>query len=220
MLETALAEGRSRRRRNREQMNMKAFAIEIRRWLEASFEVPVVNATRKARLESKHMNFARLLTTAPISRRHGHRWHQRHRSGHSRCVYLEFVHPQARSVSIAGSFNDWRPTATPMIAMGRGWWVKGLVLPPGRYPYRLVVDGQSVPDPNAAEVVANPDGGINSVLVVPAEAVAAPPKVSSPLRVAESALSLIADRAVSDSPARLTSDCNLPPLEDKLATAA
>ena len=220
MMEPTPTEGRGCRWRNKEQMNMKTFAIKIRRWLEASFEAPVVNATRKARPESKHMNLARLLTTAPISRRHGHRWHHRHRSRHSRCVYLEFVHPRARSVSIAGSFNDWRPTATPMIAMGRGWWVKGLVLPPGRYQYRLVVDGQSMPDPNAAEVVTNPNGGVNSVLVVPAESVAAPPKVSSPLRVGESTLSLIADRALSDSPARLTSDSNLPPQEVKLAAAA
>lgn len=220
MMELPPTEGRGCRRRSKEQMNMKTFAIKIRRWLEASFEVPVVNAPRKARPESKHMNLARLLTTAPVSRRHGHRWHHRHGSRHSRCVYLEFVHPRARSVSIAGSFNDWRPTATPMIAMGRGWWVKGLVLPPGRYQYRLVVDGQSIPDPNAAEVAPNSDGGVHSVLVVPAETGAVPPKASSPLWVGESALSLIADRALSDTSARLTNDSNLPPQEEKLATAA
>lgn len=220
MTEPPPTEGRGCRRRSKEQMNMKTFAIKIRRWLEASFEVPVANMTRKVRPESKHMNLARLLTAAPISRRHGHRWHHRHRSRHSRCVYLEFVHPRARSVNIAGSFNDWRPRATPMIAMGRGWWVKGLVLPPGRYQYRLVVDGQSIPDPNAAEVAPNPDGGVSSVLVVPAETVAASPKVSSPLPVGESAFSLIADRTLSDSPARLASDSNLPPPEEKLATAA
>jgi hypothetical protein len=55
-----------------------------------------------------------------------------------------------------------------MLAMGEGRWVKELVLPPGRYEYLLVVDGRWEPDPRAAERVANPFGGQNDVLVVPA----------------------------------------------------
>jgi 1,4-alpha-glucan branching enzyme len=81
-------------------------------------------------------------------------------------VYLEFVHSRARQVAIAGSFNDWRPAVTPMVSMGRGWWAKGLVLPPGRYEYRFVVDGQAMPDPNAAESTPTRNGELNSVLVV------------------------------------------------------
>ena len=91
-------------------------------------------------------------------------------SFHRRCVCLEFVHRRASQVSIAGSFNDWRPAVTPMIPMGGGWWVKGLVLPPGRHEYRFVVDGQWVPDPNAVETAPAFDGTANSVLVVPTEA--------------------------------------------------
>jgi 1,4-alpha-glucan branching enzyme len=121
------------------------------------------------------MNLANLLTGISSSPNR-HRRHDHHRSRHSRCVYLEFVHPQARRVCVAGSFNDWRPAVTPMIPMGRGWWVKGLALPPGRYEYRLVVDGQWLPDPNAAEATSTPDGGVNSVLVIPAEPSAAPPE--------------------------------------------
>lgn len=94
----------------------------------------------------------------------------RNHSLHSSCVCLEFVHRRARRVCVAGSFNDWRPAATPMIPMGGGWWVKGLVLPPGRHEYRLVVDDQWMPDPNAAETTHAPDGRMNSVLVVPAKA--------------------------------------------------
>lgn len=54
-----------------------------------------------------------------------------------------------------------------MIPMGGGWWVKGLVLPPGRHEYRLLVDGRWIPDPNAAESTRTPDGCVNSVLIVP-----------------------------------------------------
>ena len=85
------------------------------------------------------------------------------------CTCLEFIHPEAREVFIAGSFNDWCPTATPMVAGGEGRWVKELVLPPGRHEYRFVVDGQLVDDPKGAEFVPNPHGGQNAVLVVPTQ---------------------------------------------------
>ena len=94
---------------------------------------------------------------------------QRNRNGSSSPpVRLEYTHPTATAVCIAGTFNDWRPGATPMLAMGEGRWVKELVLPPGRYEYLLVVDGRWQPDPGSVERVANPFGGENGVLIVPA----------------------------------------------------
>lgn len=76
---------------------------------------------------------------------------------------FEFASPTATSVFLAGTFNDWRPNVTPMIALGQGRWAKELVLPPGDYEYRLVVDGRWLPDPRAAEATPNPFGGVNSV---------------------------------------------------------
>ncbi len=76
---------------------------------------------------------------------------------------VEFSHPAATAVAIAGTFNDWRPEATPMVAMEGGRWLKELVLPPGRYEYLLVADGEWLPDPQAKESAPNPFGGINSV---------------------------------------------------------
>ena len=78
-------------------------------------------------------------------------------------VHFEFNYPAAESVFIAGTFNDWKPNATPMIALGQGRWAKDLALPPGDYEYCLVVDGQWKPDPQATETVPNPFGGVNSV---------------------------------------------------------
>ena len=83
-------------------------------------------------------------------------------------VRLEFTHPHAKTVSIAGTFNDWRPTSTPMIAMEDGHWVKELALSPGRYEYLVVADGEWVSDPLAKETAPNPFGGVNSVLNVSA----------------------------------------------------
>jgi 1,4-alpha-glucan branching enzyme len=82
-------------------------------------------------------------------------------------IHIEFSDSVAESVAIAGTFNDWRPEATPMIALGEGRWVKGLSLPPGIYEYRLVVDGcKWVLDPRARETAPNPFGGCNSILKV------------------------------------------------------
>lgn len=84
----------------------------------------------------------------------------------SRLAHLEFIHPTANSVAIAGTFNDWHPDVTPMVAVGNGRWLKYLALPPGTYEYLLVADGEWLPDPSARETVPNPFGGRNSVLKV------------------------------------------------------
>ena len=93
--------------------------------------------------------------------------HKSNGNGHAmKTVQVEFNHPTAVSVAIAGTFNDWRPEVSPMVLLGNGRWVKELVLPPGAYEYRLVVDGEWMPDPRAKEVAPNPFGEMNSVLKV------------------------------------------------------
>jgi hypothetical protein len=82
-------------------------------------------------------------------------------------VFLELAEAGAQSVCIAGTFNDWRPGATRMINLGDGCWVKELCLPAGTYEYRLVVDGEWIPNPLADEYAPSSFGGINSVLKVP-----------------------------------------------------
>ena len=90
---------------------------------------------------------------------------QLNRNG-SPLVYLEYTDPTAAAVCVAGTFNDWRPEATPMVALGAGRWMKELTLPPGVYEYRMVADGEWLPDPPARETNPNPFGGLNSVLKV------------------------------------------------------
>ncbi len=84
-------------------------------------------------------------------------------------AHFEFRHPSATTVAIAGTFNDWSPRATPMIALGNGRWIKDLALSPGSYEYLFVADGQWVADPSAADTTANPFGGVNCVLTVQAQ---------------------------------------------------
>ncbi len=81
---------------------------------------------------------------------------------------VEFVlkQPEAHSVAVAGSFNDWDAKRTPMKANADGAWKATVWLPAGRYEYRFVVDGQWISDPGAGESVQNTFGSTNSVLVV------------------------------------------------------
>jgi len=78
---------------------------------------------------------------------------------------LELVKPDAQSVFVAGSFNDWNPSRTPLSRTRDGKWVGELTGISGRHEYMFVVDGQWLPDPNARETVQNTFGGRNSVLV-------------------------------------------------------
>lgn len=85
----------------------------------------------------------------------------------ARRVRLEFVHSKARRVNITGSFNDWRPGSTWMIAVSAGTWVKDLMLPPGRYEYRFEVDGCRPGQTADSDTQQNPIGDRTRVLWVP-----------------------------------------------------
>jgi chromosome partitioning protein len=72
----------------------------------------------------------------------------------------------AKSVLIAGDFNNWSPMSTPMNPARPGMFVTKLPLRPGRYRYRLIVDGKWMTDPNNAHVEANQFGELDNVVEV------------------------------------------------------
>ncbi len=74
--------------------------------------------------------------------------------------------PGASSVHLAGDFNNWSPEATPMMRANENAFKALLPLAPGRYCYRLVVDGQWLNDPHNTYVESNPFGELNSVVEV------------------------------------------------------
>ena len=81
-------------------------------------------------------------------------------------VRLRFALPGAGAVSIGGTFNDWNPATTPLTRDGNGEWTAELRLTPGRYEYRLIVDGEWRDAPGLNEVVENPFGSRNTVLQI------------------------------------------------------
>jgi len=78
------------------------------------------------------------------------------------------LYPRAGSVQVAGDFNNWQPMATPMEKVGdsSGVWQTKMNLPPGRYRYRLVVDGQWQQDPYNHHTELNQFGEFNSIVEV------------------------------------------------------
>ena len=83
-----------------------------------------------------------------------------------RIIRFEVVCPTADVISVAGTFNNWSLTATPLRKSNPGEWSVDVHLEPGRYEYLYVVDGEWRVDPHASEVCLNPFGGLNSVLNV------------------------------------------------------
>jgi len=71
------------------------------------------------------------------------------------------------SITVAGDFNSWSPTADALQRQSDGRWQIDLPLKQGRYRYKFVVNGSRwIADPAAGEKELDPWGGANSVLVV------------------------------------------------------
>jgi len=85
----------------------------------------------------------------------------------AREVAFILISPGAETVYLCGDFNEWFPAGLPMIQRGDGrLWEKRLLLPPGRYEYKFIVDGVWSHNPDAGTNVPNAFGSLNSVLEV------------------------------------------------------
>ena len=82
-------------------------------------------------------------------------------------ITFETHRPQARSVAVAGDFNEWDPAAHPMKQRRDGAWFITLRLPKKRdWQYRFVIDGTEwVTDEENQATAPNPYGGVNAVVL-------------------------------------------------------
>jgi len=80
-------------------------------------------------------------------------------------VGLEYRDVVGRSVAVAGSFSDWSPR-TMKDKDNSGVYRCRLLLEPGEYQYKFLVDGQWRTDSSNPDFVPNEYGSLNSVLVV------------------------------------------------------
>ena len=72
--------------------------------------------------------------------------------------------PSAKSVQIAGDFNQWHPV--PMHQRVDGWWFIQMLLPHGHHQYHFLVDGRPTLDPQASGTARDDDNHPVSLLAV------------------------------------------------------
>jgi 1,4-alpha-glucan branching enzyme len=81
-------------------------------------------------------------------------------------VMFSYAAPEANKVLLAGDFTGWDRAPVSLKKDKSGVWKKSVSLPPGRYEYRLLVDGQWRDDPQCPHRHANQFGGQNCVCIV------------------------------------------------------
>ncbi|MFN2168353.1 MAG: glycogen-binding domain-containing protein [Anaerolineae bacterium] len=82
-----------------------------------------------------------------------------------RRVRFQIRADRGSQVWLAGSFNDWN-TTSHRLKYRDGLHSLNVLLPPGRYEYKFIVDGVWCVDPDCKEWSANEHGSLNSVLTV------------------------------------------------------
>lgn len=96
------------------------------------------------------------------------------KKSHAKTVEFSCLAPEAKSVFVAGTFNDWKPDATPLHNhLPNGKWAVSLPLPRGHHEYKFVIDGQWCCEPGCEreysgcpKCVPNDFGTMNRVLEV------------------------------------------------------
>ena len=83
-----------------------------------------------------------------------------------RAVVLSYKDAPGKSVCVTGSFNDWRMDRKMTDRECPGEYRCRLLLVPGEYQYKFVVDGEWRSDPENPNFVPNGFGSLNSVLIV------------------------------------------------------
>jgi len=92
---------------------------------------------------------------------------------------VRFTYRGPDAVFLAGEFNGWSTTATPMQRKG-GDWIVDLLLEPGKYQYKFVINGEWYQDSSNPDSVPDGWNGNNSVMTVPASAVSPFPAQTPP----------------------------------------
>ena len=82
-------------------------------------------------------------------------------------VWFEFFAEPTSLVYVAGTFNNWDPTANPLKDNpDSGHFKAALRIPPGTHEYKFVVNGIWAVDPKCPHRAPNSYGSMNSVIHV------------------------------------------------------
>lgn len=84
----------------------------------------------------------------------------------AKAITFQMNAPQAKKVSLAGSFNNWNTKSHLAKKDVKGNWSRKLTLKPGRYEYKFFIDGRWVNDPCCRGCVTNSFGTQNCIVEV------------------------------------------------------
>jgi len=90
---------------------------------------------------------------------------KKHVSAGKKRITFSIQSEPGRKVAVAGSFNNWDAEANLLKdKAGTGAYAATLLLAPGMYEYKFVIDGTWCVDPACSEWVQNDRGTLNSLL--------------------------------------------------------
>jgi hypothetical protein len=85
-------------------------------------------------------------------------------------IKFRYYYPDAQKVSVVGDFNNWDGYANVMAKNEEGFWEDEILIGPGRYRYRfLIEDLVKVNDPYANIYVQNENGELDSLIIIDEE---------------------------------------------------
>ncbi len=87
-------------------------------------------------------------------------------AGKAKETTFKLYAPNAKKVSVAGTFNNWDIKKLTAKKDTKGNWNIAVSLKPGRYEYKFIVDGSWITDPGNTNTVGNALGTVNSVVDV------------------------------------------------------
>ena len=83
-----------------------------------------------------------------------------------RRVNFSFEAPDAKVALLGGDFNQWNANTHPMKKDESGVWKKAVMLEPGRYEYKFLVDRQWRNDQRNDQTCPNCYGTHNNIIIV------------------------------------------------------
>lgn len=86
--------------------------------------------------------------------------------GQSGMTVFRLEAPSADTVKLVADFTGWDKRPLDLTQAEKGVWRLTVALPPGRYAYRFLVDGEWCDDPACQHCEPNPFGTRNAVIEV------------------------------------------------------
>jgi 1,4-alpha-glucan branching enzyme len=84
----------------------------------------------------------------------------------TKSIEFKLSAPQAKRVSVGGTFNAWSTKGNSAKKDSSGNWTAKVELMPGKYEYKFFVDGMWMNDPRCSHLVTNSFGTQNCVIEV------------------------------------------------------